>query len=673
MNRHTIMRTFAIVVIALLILNYMIPVAECANTEQGASRSGKVVVVDEEVSILPKQVDGFNYTSLMNIANSTEEWMNNYNQTIAPFMNDNPTVKGIMVYPYFTPIVVASNFTNRDISVGGYIQLDSQTLIDGVSQFWMRLPVLNLSEDVVIRTRVIRVLDPVNFNATMTSIGSTTFTTDQLQTIYDFTYDSNAVSTGLTDSDPRPNGYDGLVIQHETEYGGNVWWNTTWVQINACMFPNENYYIQHDLVFPAGQKNGELQLAISQEDFCADNRYNAWMYVNGEDDYQQFDLDMSMILTYGVSSGITGLGIGDAQSSVGVGVAYLHMNASIPIKHVIDKTYFETVIPFLFDVNESPSGEAYLTVTITAYSSEDDSVLIGTTSFIKILNKTYDFIVHDWTVSGYSGQYLDHIRFDVRARGDQYGSGPYVKLWAYQLPELSYLNGTGFTDIYVQDYHVETGNSYSIISTDFTVPYGYFGLSSSYWNATSMNLVVIPINTPDTPLEIVEAVHRFEFYLEDENGRQDFSVENLLEMLAKCIEYVVKAFIDTVVWFFSDVLGGIIDFIFGEGTADWLWNTLIGILQWVWDMIRLMIDAFEWFAYWTVRTIYSLSVVIIYLINVFGVISINSALLAYAKTGNSRDFVKAFRSGWNMVWGIISLLISALILAIGIIGAVVPL
>jgi predicted signal transduction protein with EAL and GGDEF domain len=103
-----------------------------------------------------------------------------------------------------------------------------------------------------------------------------------------------------------------------------------------------------------------------------------------------------------------------------------------------------------------------------------------------------------------------------------------------------------------------------------------------------------------------------------------------------------------------------------------LWNKLKAIGQWVWHTIQMVFDALEWFTYWAVREIYAFSMAIVYIVNVFGVISINSALLAVVRTGNGKDFVKAFRAGWKFVFAIISLLLSLAIMAISIVGAVVP-
>jgi hypothetical protein len=60
------------------------------------------------------------------------------------------------------------------------------------------------------------------------------------------------------------------------------------------------------------------------------------------------------------------------------------------------------------------------------------------------------------------------------------------------------------------------------------------------------------------------------------------------------------------------------------------------------------------------------------MVNIFGVISINSALLNVTKTGNGKDFVRAFSAGWKFILAIIGLLLSLAIMAISIVSAVVP-
>jgi len=659
-----------VVIAVLMVSTAFIPAVQASN---GVSRSGEVVEVNEIVSMLPGT--DYDFTSLLNIANDTDQWLNNYNQTIKPFMNDNPTIKGIMVYPYFAPLLVNATFDDRDISVGGFIRMEPNTIMDGVSEFWIRVPVFNLNENVTIAFRMWRVLDPINFNATMTGVGTTEFTTSQLQLVCDVEYDKNA-DVLLTKADPIPNGYLGSVLHHSSDHDfwANQWWNTTWVNVVSAIFPNENYYMQFDLTWPVGEKEGEIQLAISQEDFCADNRYNSWFYVNGTGHFLQADFDMSMIMTYGLSNGITGLGtstynIGEPVGSPGT--VYYNLNSSIPFREEVTMDYFELVIPLLWDENELPALSEYTNVTfkVSLYSSEDDSVCFATDVFYKNINATYSYVVHDMDITAYDGEYLDHAR--VHYRVNQFYATTF-KLWAYQYPGENITSVPGYSDSYIS---VENSTNiwYHIYNKAFFIPYGYYGQSDSYWNQTQYNLVVIPISTPDTPNEIVEAIHRFQMYVEDQDGNGKLiTVEDIGKLLWEALKFAVTKYIDAVITIVSIVLRAVIDFFFGEGTADWLWNTIISIGQWIHDSVLFLIDAFEWFVYWAVRTVYSISVVIVYLLNVFGVISINSALLAYAKTGKSRDFVKAFRSGWNFVWAIISFLISGLILAVSIIGAVVP-
>jgi len=298
---------------------------------------------------------------------------------------------------------------------------------------------------------------------------------------------------------------------------------------------------------------------------------------------------------------------------------------------------------------------------------------------VKIINST-DLAAHD-------GVFIDHIRFDINMLGwgnamEHPANATAVKLWGTQKAKnwsfSSYggvFNSVGFTDLYWEGYigtYPTWLTSKTMYEKQWFVPFGYFGLDSWYNTMTNQTIVVIPVYTPSTPEGILEKMQNFEAYLTNGNKTEHGILKSIADFVSWLWMQVLKHWVDFVDWVCSlPVIRDLINLILGALGA--VFKFFYGIGVWLWDAVTFLFDALEWFSYWAVRLVYSFSIVIVYIINVFGVISINSALFAVVRTGNGKDFVKAFRAGWKFVFAVISLLLSLAIMAVSIVAAVVPL
>jgi len=690
----------AISFVTILILGIFPPVVS-ATTIGGNSPPANSITVQQMINITADS--RMNYTSLMNLANSSDMIYSNFNQTIEPFLTNNSDKAGIVIAPYLAPFIFNRTTTITSVSLGSFFMLAPQDIMDGTSEIYLRLPLIDITPQThKIRIRIYAVSDPTDFNMTYSAFGTPVFDHDNLQgLIYDMTddpKDPNYRWSHFANPYGLPTNYtDGLTdpnwIRQQIQYPNTAPMNTTWFKVCVGLFPSEWYFLSIDYTDPHA---GNLKLAVSPCDFGQDEKENSWVYVDGNNYYAHFDLDTSMIVTYGISNGITGLGVRTNR-----GVSYpinedsrtsFHMNASIPFGKTLGaESYLNVIVPYLINTSTHPHIIERLYVNISLYSSQDDSVcfirwvstvetlLVGTDNlFIESIFLNPPF---------HTGIYLDHIRMDFSVRG---GTGAYaratmIKLWgtrdASTSTSASALN-PGFTDIYwVATYYTVGGhphrNSYLMYERQGFIPYGHYSLSASYYTTTDKAMVTIPITTPKTPLGIYFAIQGYRMkllfnnILDEIKQYFDTTLDNIWKAITGNLDLIFMLTSPFVWAFFHWVLEPIWGWL--SGILNGIFFFFVGIGVWFGQVIDFVIDALEWFSYWCVRFVYSFSLIMVYLVNVYGVISICSGLMAYSRTGKGKDFYRAFKSGWNVCYGIIAFLLALMILAISTLGAVIPL
>lgn len=639
-------KSMAIALIVMLIATGFLPVVQAASSTSHAPINQTVTVrYDPDPSV--------NWTTMMNAANATDDYLSNYNQTIAPFLANNKDIQGIIVAPYFTPVVLNKTVDHKDISLAQYFKVRPEIVMDGVSDAWIKIPVLNIPDNATIRVRVGRIDTNQNvMNMSYTAFGSPSFTT-QVAKVYDIT---NSSITNYKDfRRDQSNRFNATT---------NFYWNFTWVHCSFALMPNEWYVMLMDISYP-GNPAGHVSLAVSQDDLWADSIYKSWVWVNGTNYWLPGDLDMDMILTTGIASGMTGLATDTFRdNSTG---ARLHYNSSIPFGQVLSLQYLEFVLPVFFAHNDKTLCN--LTVQVLLYTSTDDSALLYSRTIMQNITMTINPLMIDCDVLSHAGASVDHIRLDISVWANNTRD---FKLWAYQYYKSgsNFLTDQGFTNIYFKSATKGQTN----VTKAYFIPFGSITQSDSRWAWTDKPLLLIPIETPNSTANITLAIKNFEVYLSIYNIIHTIQADtigalvtaaNMLMLgiglwayntFGKVIEPFVKWFIDAFI-----------------AASDPARGNLFGIAIWLFKFLTLAVDALQYMAYFMVRAFYAFSLIIVYIVNLYGVISINAALLAYATTGRMADFTRSFRAGWKFVYGIIALLLSLIILAVSILGAVIPL
>lgn len=677
MGNHHPKMTLAMVFIslALLILINYLPVVKAQPIGQG-SRSGETVTVEQTVVLQPD--DSVNWTAKCNVANETDYKYTDYNLTWVPFLQNHSDIRGIIVHSPLPPMVYNISGNDQNLSLGTIFRLESDMIIDGVSEVWFRLPVGEIPPDATIQLRVCRISNIERFNVTYLAWGWPYFSYYAgLSLVYNLLLNSSDANTSYNSVWDKPDcwinyrTWENISVPNETSSTA-YWYNFTYIKACFGLFPNEWYYVQADIYAPTTHN---MTLFVSLSDFGNDGRYSSWVWADDQFLYLPCDIDFPFVCTYGMSNGITGIGARNTYRPGEYAIA-MHINASIPIGQPITASnhWFNILVPMF--INRSVSQYVNVDFWVSYYNSTDDSGMfyqnaVGSQNWDEF--GSYEMICFSENVSAYVGEDIDHIRFDCLlwnySSSDSTPEARAIKFWGTQRAK-NWTHEVGYTDIYFtansQPLMAGTWN-YTMYERQFFVPFGYYAVDSWRWNMTNQSIIVIPINTPKTSLEISEVMQKFEAWLVKGTKNEKGLFENIVDFFKWLAWQSFELAMDIADWVLN--LPVIRDFV--KFALD-VFNFIYGVGVWLWDKINLVFDLLEWFTYWAVRIIYSLSIVIVYMVNVFGVISINSALLNVVKTGNGRDFILAFRAGWRFILAIITLLLSLAIMAISIVSAVVP-
>ncbi len=665
---------FAISTLTLLLLPNLMPMVQGMTINGGATRSGRTVVEPQLIRVDPDPQ--YNWATKLNLANASDYDLTDYNLTWKPFFQNNSDLQGIVVHNIFAPTLWNLTTTgNQSVSIGSFFRLTPDMIMDGASEVWFRLPFTDIPTDAIITVKVARVMDPTTFNMSFTGFQVPTFAKENnLEMVYFMGLDPFASNHSMDLSSlPRSwinyTRWQNISIPNATNYH----YNFTYVKACFGLFPNEWYFLETDILINH-HKTIPIKLALSSGDFGSDSRNNTWIWANGTSIYLPMDADTPFVMTYGVSNGITGIA---ARTPANYQLPYgtkMHINASVPIGQVVNAQtglWFNMVVPFF--LNRSMVSSMQINLLITFYSGQTDAFPIWTTIlFYPAWNASYNMMVSSVNLTTINGHFIDHLRWDATiGTGYAYEKPQAVRFWGTQLAK-NWTHQVGFTDIYSRSYWLNGSiwqSNFTMYEEQWFVPFGYFGLNNWRWNQTNASIIVIPELTPNSESGILEMLQKFKAYItpRDRTNVIDMTVDTLGMLWDMIVHWAVKM----AIWeffFIYNILNktGILGFL--EGAFQFF----LGIGNWLWDMINLFFDAMEWFAYWMVRVVYSLTLAIVYIVNVFGVISINSALFAVTKTGHGKEFVRAFQSGWKFVLTIITLMISLGILAVSIVGAVVP-
>ena len=682
------MLVFVISALFILVLPTFSPLVEAARPGGiHSSKSGRLVRQTETVTVNPDT--SVNWTERLNIANGSDYTKLDYNLTWQPLFENYTDLKGIVVHNEFAPILFKPNVTNQSMSMASVFKLAPQQIMDGISEVWFRLPLVEIPYNSTIRLRAYRLLSTTDFNLTYTGIGVFSMGGGASpQLIYDLTV--NPTQSNLTtfgDLTNKPNCWEDYIrhLNVTVNSTANFYYNFTYLKACLGMFPNEWYLVMFDVVSTNPQN---MKVCWTTSDFGSDGRYNSWIYVAGHAYYMSADLDTPFVAIYGVSNGITGIGTNQNWSIAGSTTVFC-INASIPIGRTVVNTssrYFNILVPILVNMTAQLNHHHEVYTQVSFYSTMSEATAFYYTFWLQDVNSTYAYLEKSIDLNTHNNTYIDHIRVNQMLAGynGAWPNSTRVKYWGVQRT----VNETtvGFTDIYWYGLlaGVPPHENWKMSERTFFIPFGYYGLDTWYWGLTNYSLWTIPISKPASPQNISQAIQNFEIWLEGRNrtGAVEQVEHWLLHLIADPIVGLLdftyntlgKWFAGGFTWTYEHTpLRWLIDWFAGLPDPFAIWSFFKGIGEWVWGVINLIYDALEWFGYWSVRVIYSFSVALVYIINVFGVISINSALLSYARTGNGQDFLRGLRSGWSFIYRIIALLISLAVLAVGIVSAVIPL
>lgn len=638
-------KIYALIALTIILLPIFSPLVS-------AGRGGQMQTVEFEQYIGPDP--RHNWTDTINMANATDvNAYNSYNATWVPFFENNTDIAGVLVTPPFTPIIA-----ERDTPIGYYnwttmhkFQLQAETVMDGASEAWFRLPMNNISTDAQITTRLWRlIVSDVNVSSITGSVVAFD-EPDNVVLIYNITTDHSDPYLNLETT--YGGVYDQLRWQNVT-VNANYTLNMTYSKVCAPMYSGEWYYLGFTITDGSADN---ASLLLTNSDMFEDEYLGTLVHWDGSDDFYVADLDFSVVFTKGLSNGITG-----TPQIIDPGADYTHImiRSIYEYSHTIVAGDYLSLIMPIVKANDSlvPFN---VSMYVELWDSNRDWIYTGATSVIE-LQSTREFVVLDnealLTCVGQTVSYINMTIYAAKQHTDDF------RLY------LQASNSEASTDILLRNWNLPGNDNWTRVYYGGFNVFSHMYINQSYWNQTNYSVIVIPIEEADTPESRYEDYQDWQIYIKDESGTTAF--EYLLDTIyAVILEPIVRALwtlagmaFDFWFWFMDNTVGRFLD-------SPW-WGTIKGIGQFIWDIVRFLVDALEWFSYWGVRIIYAFSIALVYMVNVFAVVSINTGLLALTKSGNGKDLLRAFNAGWRFIFAIITLMLSLMVLAISIVAAVVP-
>jgi len=630
-----------VVVFGLLIFSPLV------SSGRGGARK---VSVETEVNV--DADPDHNWSILCNIANDTDTAKyNSYTTTWAGFFENNTDLKGILATPPYPPVIVGRNTTTSsfNLTVVQKFRLESNLVMDGSSEWWVRLPINNISVHAAIQVRVYQAEHSLMNISSITREGVTFSDPDDIFLIYNQTADADSPTFGnYSDSAFRFQAPD-MLRYFNTTLAENYSYNFTYFKVNAPLFPNEWYFIAFTL---NDLEQDTVELLVSNSDMFEDETYVTWTYYQGTQNYYPIDLDYSMLFVKGMANGLTGTPVLTTVDSnytdyaIWTRLSYVHT--------IVAGDYFNLILPVVHNANVPYN----LTLTVAGFAANGTN--IWQHSHVFRMNNSVDKIVSTKNLTSDAGWVVHHVCFILQVSINN-ASGFHVFL---SVPEPGIERA--YTQCYYQVYESYWPH-YSILERQWFIVFAHMYIDSTYWVHSNYPIVVIPIEEPESEQEIVAAYQKWKAYLLGWDGALWIVLESFGINLTWWAD-IVKGLVLGVVKWVVGLIHWALDLFISSGWAD----ILRGIANFIKDVVEFVVDALEWFSYWGVRAIYSVSICIVYMVNVFGVISINSALLNLSKSGSGKDFIRAFQMGWKFILAIITLLFSMALMAISIVSAVVP-
>jgi len=616
------------------------------------------------------------YDALVNWANASATTLTERNLTIAPFQAANLDIAGTIVSPILAPTAVLRNATNLTIVQPVIFTQDS--ILDGVSYSWWRSPIGNISNGTIMNLQIYR-SDSASNNVTTIS-HSTPYVTfnDQADAhrIWNWT---GVVSDSMAS-------FLGRRISIEVNVTKHIDYNFTWLSVYAPIFPNIYYYSYWHVVSPSTH---QFTLFYTTNDIGNDGKYASWIKSNAiSTKFIGVDLDLTMIMQYGMSSGIAGIADDCKFWNVTCHstpfdwspIIYFNLSFSPSVlitNSVGARRYFNVVQPIY---NRNATDGVGLQFQLLVHNVESGDLIV--TFSDQNFNKTDLLFQRFVDLDTYNGNYLHnkHVTgVDMRYVFPKNNSFMYIAA-----------DPNASSQIVTQiPCDLDPNVCSHFLYAKFKL-YGFFEINNFFIDNTNRNIVLIPVEDPLSPLGRLQAFQRWQAQMklaQQQAIQCDLAAtfENIAVVtaiqggtsgltsgigigLAGLIlnrDCAVQGILDGLHWQINTTLKLLANFF--SPIADFLYS----IGSFIWSIIQFLINATEWLLFWAVKFINVFIVLAVFAIASLSPMYVSRGIYEWAKSGYKARIMKdTMREGWDRVWTIIQMLLSLVTIVIGAIAAV---
>jgi len=575
-----------------------------------------VMSEDVELVLYISEDPNETYTTTANLANITDEIYSNYNLTIAPFIANNTNITGRIIAPFLLPDIIPIDSTDN-ITLCSFFRLNPDNIMSGISKFWLRLPIENLTTGANVNIRIYRSWSsPITQNITYASNKEPIFSVSgAVGEVYNITENISVSNREYINS---------FTFQNMTLFNETL--NFTWAEINAPLFPNEWYifYINVENI-----TNG-IKLLFSQCDFGNDEIYNSWISTNTTDYYFIADMDTSIIATRGMGAGIAG--------------ATIENNA----------TYLNARWNYNISYQESIAvTEPYINVIIPLYSNRTITVNYSMTAYYGGgMNTTYNTT----TING-RGYIIDFINLTYAP----FPITPYIliEIWGsiYNMSSLSII-----LEAENKNYESELISIYdpNITIKDYGFSlFAYINAESGRCENINITYVLIPMEEPETVEQQIILVQKYLAFIEAEDGGRD-----TWEIFGYGVKVALLITVGPLGYTLITLLGLFLMYHLTH-VKNTLGPALISIGIFIWEIITDVWDAAIWLVTMLSKSFYMIIVILVYYL---GILSTMAICLAFSKSSKSNKsginfdiFRREINNGWSRVYMILTLLFTIIL------------
>lgn len=576
----------------------------------------------------------FAYTHLTNLANASDRIYTNYNATLKPFLENNTDIKGRVITPLTFPHIYELNKTS-DITMGQFFRLGAREILSGVSQFWIRIPIENLTDGATINARLYRSwVSGLTFNMSIGANGEPTF--EQPGAIREI--------FNITEYLTPANRFYRDYIRTNNVTLLNTTLNFTYLKITAPIIPNDNYFLYFNIT---GITN-RIRISYTACDFANDELYNSWVKTNNNDLNLEIDLDIPIITIYGMGSNIGGANCQIDDSNYYRN--YWVHNKTID-RIITNGTegfkYLNYVVPF------TTTKELNITYGVFIYNNA--SVILSD-AHTEHNTTGRSFICETVNISAKLPAYISHVSFYIWVNGS---NATQLKLY------METQTDSKTDDINTINYFNNASPPHRWVSKYGMALFGYIEFEDFLWENTQIEKFIINETEPETPQEILRLYQKIVLGMYNDENELSLLEEFLAWYISE--NWIVRAAKSAWKFLKEKVIDPLSTLFNSFGKA------LISFGTFIWKVITGIVDAIVWLAYLTMKTFYAIIVLLIYFISISSVFLLCEAITVGLKAfpnGGLKQFQMEINNGWPKLYFMINTLFSVLLLLFVLINTV---